>query len=229
MNSTHNNAKITYETPVKSKRKFSSCLNSFEDYQSDDLRQTSPRSKILKRALSINELDDNSWLSSSLIDLTISKMAKRYNETRFLPVDFERLTLSKAELDHLTDINGKMIDYTDTEKPFLIIFNARNIHWNLIRVVLRPKPELQLFEPMGMPQHRRDGLNYRRVPRTVIQWLDTCCTLPNNISWITQGNSAIISPQQITSFDCGVACLLYAEKCAQGQVIFLITLFNKCL
>ncbi len=36
--------------------------------------------------------------------------------------------------------------------------------------------------------------------------------------WLSLAKSAIKLRHQLTGFDCGVACLLYAEKCGQGQV-----------
>ena len=60
-----------------------------------------------------------------------------------------------------------------------------------------------------------DGRSFRR---TVIEWLDVCCPLPDGKSWLTVGYSAITKQQQFTTYDCGVACLLYAEKCGQEQV-----------
>jgi hypothetical protein len=56
----------------------------------------------------------------------------------------------------------------------------------------------------------------------VIKWLDICCPLLDGKSWLTVGYSAITKQQQFTNFDCGVACLLYAEKCGQEQVSFCI-------
>ncbi len=35
--------------------------------------------------------------------------------------------------------------------------------------------------------------------------------------WLSLAKSAIKLRHQLTGFDCGVACLLYAEKCGQGQ------------
>ena len=78
-------------------------------------------------------------------------------------------------------------------------------------------PYVQLFEPMGKPINRHGGLGFRDVPRCVIQWLDTCSPLDNGNSWGSVGMSAITNQQQYTPFDCGVACLLYAEKCGQGH------------
>ena len=87
----------------------------------------------------------------------------------------------------------------------------------MIRIAFTPQPELQLFEPMGKPSARRIGLNYRSIPRGVINWLDICYPLSAKVSWQTVGVSAITTQQQFTTFDCGVACLLYAEKAAQGK------------
>lgn len=87
----------------------------------------------------------------------------------------------------------------------------------MIRILFHPEPELQLFEPMGKPTARRIGLNFRSVPRGVINWLDVCYPLKLKASWQSVAISAITKMQQFNSYDCGVACLLYAEKCGQGQ------------
>ena len=130
-------------------------------------RDFSPRSIppaiVLRRALSINELEDESWLSSSLIDLVLSRFAKVYSDAvQVLSVEFSQMRLDKSDLQHITDINGNRFDYKDKKRSILLIFNSQNIHWNLLRVVRYPQPELQLFEPMGLPLHRRGGLNLRR-------------------------------------------------------------------
>lgn len=61
----------------------------------------------------------------------------------------------------------------------------------------------------------RTGLSNRAIPRGITLWLDTCFPLSNK-SWRTCAVSAITTRQQVSGFDCGVACLLYAEKCGQG-------------
>jgi len=38
------------------------------------------------------------------------------------------------------------------------------------------------------------------------------------MTWLRRSHSAITVQHQVTGFDCGVACLLYAEKCAQGMM-----------
>ena len=147
-----------------------------------------------------------------------------------MSIDFVVLSLSgtssdKDGLQKSTDITGRRVDYSDPTKSVVFVCNSNNIHWNLIRVVRSPEPELQLFEPMGKPRSRhakngdgRDGgLGFRDVPRCVIRWLDICCPLSTGRSWITCGISAIKTQQQFTPFDCGVACLLYAEKCGMRQ------------
>lgn len=41
---------------------------------------------------------------------------------------------------------------------------------------------------------------------------------PSHEGWASFAYSAITRQQQTTGFDCGVASLLYAEKCGQGQM-----------
>jgi hypothetical protein len=48
-----------------------------------------------------------------------------------------------------------------------------------------------------------------------VQWLDTVCPLSVPGGWRSRTRSAIREQQQGNGFDCGVACLLYAEKCGQ--------------
>lgn len=201
---------------------FKSCLANF-DVEVDMQNDSSPkgvRPILLRRALSIRELDDESWLSSSLIDLVISKFSKSYKTTHFMSIDFAVLSLSsldRLDLEQATDIAGKRVDYANPHTPIVFVCNSKSIHWNLIRVIRHPRPELQLFEPMGKPENRHGGLGFRDVPRSVIQWLNICCPLKGGRSWLSVGRSAITKQQQFTPFDCGVACLLYAEKCGQGH------------
>jgi hypothetical protein len=177
---------------------------------------------MLRKALSIHEIDDQSWLSSSIIDIIMSTFAKEYNSSVFMSVDFAAISLSshtRSDKDKILDIKGECLRKDALQqRPILLICNAQNIHWNLIRIVFKPHPEIQLFEPIGKPTNRRQGLNFRAIPRQVIEWLDIWCTLPSGESWITLGKSVVTRQQQFTPYDCGVACLLYAEKCAQGMV-----------
>ena len=202
-------------------RRFRSCLEE-DNVENDCFVDSSPKGMrpiLLRRALSIRELDDDSWLSSSLIDLVISKFSKSYPQTHFMSIDFVVLHLSsknKSELELATDISGKRLNYLDPHMPIVFVCNSKDIHWNLVRVIRHPKPELQLFEPMGKPENRHGGLGYRDIPRCVVDWLNTCIPLKNKMSWLTVGVSAITIRQQLNHFDCGTAVLLYAEKCGQG-------------
>ena len=222
----HYDTDTSLRTPSKETEKpikFKSCLLEFDDRSSPLLDSASKMSRtfVLQRALSIEELNDESWLSSSLIDLVFSRFARCYHSVDFLPVDFAVMlslpSSSTSELFNATDILGRKLRY-DSKRPMLLLYNAKNIHWILIKIQLDPQPQLQLFEPMGQPINPKRGMSYRIVPRDVVRWLDICCPLPDKSSWLSKAISAITSQQQFTSFDCGVACLLYAEKCGQGEV-----------
>ncbi|CAN0039416.1 unnamed protein product [Scytosiphon promiscuus] len=87
------------------------------------------------------------------------------------------------------------------------------------------------------------GTGFRCIPKEVYRWLDAVWPLraaesaapaapgpsagskrkapsptPSHESWASRAYSAITRQQQTTGFDCGVASLLYAEKCGQGQM-----------
>jgi len=174
---------------------------------------------VLKRAISVEELSENSWLSSSVIDLVFSKFAKYYRNVEYLSIDFILLALNNHNnnnFEGVTDILGQTLRYNHS-RPIVLLCNNNSIHWTLIRIQYLPEPTIQLFEPMGKPQHRNGQLSYRDVPRDLVRWLDTCCPLADNKSWLAVTSSAITKQHQFTSFDCGVACLLYAEKCGLGQ------------
>ena len=95
-----------------------------------------------------------------------------------------------------------------------------------------PHRELQLFEPMGKPASRGQnsssgasgaGVSLRYIPQEVLAWLDACwpCAdderlFDKSTTWRNLSRSAITIQHQLTGFDCGVACLLYAEMCGQG-------------
>lgn len=211
-------------------RPFTSCL-SCHDF--DALSPTSPPvslakggasatslTSVLKRAISVEELSEKSWLSSSVIDLVFSKFAKYYRNVEYLSIDFILLALNNHNTNNnfegVTDILGQTLQYNHS-RPIVLLCNSNSIHWTLIRIQYMPEPTIQLFEPMGKPQHRNGQLSYRDVPRDVVRWLDTCCPLPDSKSWLAVTSSAITKQHQFTSFDCGVACLLYAEKCGLGQ------------
>mmetsp|Transcript_21070 Transcript_21070/g.30435 ORF Transcript_21070/g.30435 Transcript_21070/m.30435 type:complete len:317 (-) Transcript_21070:163-1113(-) len=204
----------SHVTPASNK--FLSCLQ-----VSDDISSPCGTNLIhlLKRAISVEELDDTSWLSSNMIDLVISQFAKWYPEVDFLSIDFVPLALNPNNhhnFEDITDILGHRLTY-DGRRPIVLLCNNGNIHWTLIRVLFLPVPELQLYEPMGKPPNRTGQLSFRYVPRNVIKWLDTCCPLSGGRTWLSVTTSAVTSQHQYTSFDCGVACLLYAEKCGLGE------------
>ncbi|OWZ19715.1 Ubiquitin-1-specific protease [Phytophthora megakarya] len=155
------------------------------------------------------------------------KFATLYRAVHFLPTAFYHLQLEtgtkkgspwrrchRTKRDfQVRDVLGRVVDY-DSEMPLVFIVNVDRIHWNLFRVQLEPTPLLQLFEPMGKLASR-SGISYRSVPRTVIEWLDVC--YPQHKGWLERTVSAITKKQQVSGFDCGVACLLYADKCGRGQ------------
>ena len=173
---------------------------------------------VLKRAVSVDELSDNSWLSSNVIDLVISKFARCYKNVEYLSIDFILLALNSRNgnnFEGVTDILGHRLQYNHS-RPIILLYNNNNIHWTLFRIQYKPVPTIELFEPMGKPLHRSGRLSYRDVPRDVVRWLDSCCPLPDKKSWLSVTTSAITKQQQFKSFDCGVACLLYAEKCGLG-------------
>lgn len=94
-----------------------------------------------------------------------------------------------------------------------------------IRVQLGGHKSIEVFEPMGRPQYRAgavngyvsDGLSLRSVPHALVEWLDASCPLDTPGGWRARTYSAIPKQHQSNGFDCGVACLLYAEKCGQGR------------
>lgn len=105
----------------------------------------------------------------------------------------------------------------ETQRPLVFFWNIGNMHWNILRIRLGLYKEIELFEPMGRPQsrHQQDGISLRSLPHSILQWLDHC--YPVEGGWLSLAKSAIKLRHQLTGFDCGVACLLYAEKCGQGQ------------
>ena len=105
----------------------------------------------------------------------------------------------------------------ETHRPLVFFWNIGNMHWNMLRVRLGLHKEIELFEPMGKPKSRnnQDGISLRSLPHSIIQWLDYC--YPVEGGWLALAKSAIKLRHQLTGFDCGVACLLYAEKCGQGM------------
>lgn len=61
-----------------------------------------------------------------------------------------------------------------------------------------------------------DGVSLRNLPAPILAYLDRALPLEGGARWQSCAISAITRQHQFTGFDCGVACLLYTEKCAQG-------------
>lgn len=100
-----------------------------------------------------------------------------------------------------------------------------------VRVLMGLRKRIELYEPMGKPQksssrsggvhgqatgYYSEGLSLRSVPRPLVLWLDAVCPLSTEGGWKVRSLSAITRQHQVNGFDCGVACLLYAEKSAQN-------------
>lgn len=124
-----------------------------------------------------DKIDETSWVTSTLMDLILWRLANLYPIVHFLPTDFFHCYLESVSRNHhhsqhshqlqqqphaafvvdkanpasdfhVRDVLGRVIDYT-SDRPILFAVNSGLIHWNLFRVQLTPYPELQLFEPMG--------------------------------------------------------------------------------
>lgn len=62
------------------------------------------------------------------------------------------------------------------------------------------------------------AVSARNFPRRFLQWLESVWPTPDGeMTWGELAHSAIKKRHQLTGFDCGVACLLYAEKCGMGM------------
>ena len=192
------------------------------------------------------------WLSGALMDYIFCIFARKYKKVVFLPTMFAAHDLHRAHVENrihlmkLTDVLGNIVDTRQVSR-IIFCYNILNRHWNVVQIVLRPIPELQLFEPMGKPNRRsnipRNGVSARSLPRRTYDWLEATWPMASLIdsidrignigrgtnrsesrsivvkptSWTQASTSAVTSQHQLTSFDCGVACLLYTEKLASGQ------------
>jgi hypothetical protein len=205
--------------------------------------------------------DEQGWLSGALMDYVFCTFAKKYHKTVFLPTMFAAHDLQRAHAENkldqlkLTDVLGNKVNPRKV-RHIVFCFNVMNRHWNVVQIILRPYPELQLYEPMGKPsRHARrpdgqSGVSARNLPRCTYNWLESMWPMqslllsikaigsakasaardskldlvkaqeicdPEPKDWPSVSTSAITSAHQLTSFDCGVACLLYTEKLASGQ------------
>eukprot|EP00750_Incisomonas_marina_P011210 INCI16354.5.p1 GENE.INCI16354.5~~INCI16354.5.p1 ORF type:complete len:541 (-),score=84.36 INCI16354.5:1357-2979(-) len=185
---------------------------------------------------------DDAWLSGLFIDFLLAKFAAQYPDVHYLPTSFAAHDLahafkkggSAAYSDFpLMDVVGKPINTLAEQVParlvegskatvipprsksLIFFYNLGNRHWNMVKVGFEPFPTFQLFEPMGKPTSRNSAsLSRRHLPTAVLDWLNVAVPLAgNDTSWYNLAKSAVTSQQQTNSFDCGVACLLYAEKC----------------
>jgi|EP00945_MAST-04E_sp_MAST-4E-sp1_P005894 hypothetical protein len=199
--------------------------------------------------------DEHGWLSGAFMDFVFCIFAKKYRKVVFLPTMFAAHDLQRAHVQNklktmeLTDVLGNTVDPT-AAREMIFTFNVMNRHWNVVRLILSPQPELQLFEPMGKPSRisRADGtskVSARNLPKRLFNWLESMWPMKNLVAslesiggtrqlkasggsqpmpskpmpkdWPSASISAITAQHQLTSFDCGVACLLYSEKIASGQ------------
>lgn len=126
-------------------------------------------SPLLQAAVSPEDhISETNWLTGTLIDLVLWRLAQLYPTVHFLPTAFYHLHLegagrlrrrsngrdTPAAIDRyqVRDILGRQVDYT-LDTPIVFIVNVGHIHWNLFRVTLAPTAKLQLFEPMGYATH----------------------------------------------------------------------------
>ena len=168
----------------------------------------------------------------------------RYLPTVFAAHELKRAVAPELGRLRVTDVLGVSVN-PQKVKRLAFCFNVNDNHWTMLHVVVggkKQKKELHVFEPMGLPQSRKtktsnnnngypagtthgkvplsnnNGVSSRNFPRRLLQWLESVWpTLGEEQSWGELAISAIKRPQQLTGFDCGVACLLYAEKCGLGM------------
>lgn len=106
-------------------------------------------------------IGDMNWLTSGVMDLVLWRLAQSYPSVHFLSTDFAYLHINsmnhKQSVKRLRptaeacirDLLGRAIDCRIGDRSIVFAVNCELIHWNLLRVQLHPRPELQLFEPMG--------------------------------------------------------------------------------
>lgn len=177
--------------------------------------------EILQRAQSIQILEDEMWMSASLMDLVLAKFAYCYPNVHYFSEQFSLFPLRRADYPNVEDIIGHKIVpeivLKDPKSSIVWLVNMRNVHWTMVRAVFSPKMELQFYDSMGGPASRRGGLSFRTVPRQIIDFLDFMFPLQSaQASWGSTGVTVVTYPHQRNQFDCGVACLLYSEKCGWG-------------
>eukprot|EP01138_Halocafeteria_seosinensis_P012100 gb/GECG01012368.1/.p1 GENE.gb/GECG01012368.1/~~gb/GECG01012368.1/.p1 ORF type:complete len:752 (+),score=88.61 gb/GECG01012368.1/:1-2256(+) len=91
--------------------------------------------------------------------------------------------------------------------PILVMLPLEGTEWFLTRIQWNPIPEIQIFDPAGTSFHQ-----CREKLKPLISWLDCVHPLPNG--WL---NATVEAASFSMREDTGVASLLFAEKCCQGQ------------
>lgn len=173
---------------------------------------------MLQRALSNPSLEAEQWLSASVMNLILTRIAEKHPHIAYFSEQFSFLKLSTEDFDILEDIMGRKVQKLENVTQFVWLINNGNVHWSLARALLHPKRQLQLFDPLGNISRRKTPSN-RQIPRNIINWLNA--TFPckdEDDTWQLHAIHAVTSSHQKNSYDCGVACLLYAEKCGESQV-----------
>lgn len=173
---------------------------------------------MLARAISNPTLDAEQWLTASVMNLILTRIAEKHRQIAYFSEQFSYLKLSMDDFAVLEDIIGRKLDVLKTSvDQYVWLVNNGNVHWCLARAILRPQRQLQLFDPLGNLS-RRKAPNNRQIPRNIINWLNASFPFPDGESWQSCAIHAVTESHQQNSFDCGVACLLYAEKCGDSQV-----------
>lgn len=183
------------------------------EFSTPDLAQI-----VLRRALTTSFVEDDQWLSSSVMNLLLSHIAKDCTDIVCFSEQFSFLKLSFDDLKTLEDILGRRIRDLTAPKCFVWLVNNKNVHWSLLRATFRPIRQLELFDPLGTFS-RGKQLSARKVPINVLNFLNSAYPFPDKKdSWLYHSCNAVTSAHQQNAFDCGVACLLYVKKCGQDMV-----------
>jgi hypothetical protein len=236
---------------------------------SEDLRP------MLQRALTNCFIDDEQWLSASVMNFMLSKIALQFRSTVYFSEQFSIIHITPNDYETIEDILTRPVKHLKPITSIVWLVNNRNIHWTLIRAnIQNPNhstessstssststpstttststpsttstttsssswlPQLEVFDPLGSFSKRKK-VGRRQIPNNIITWLDDHFPLPsttttptiskatkgmakNNNSWMNIASLAVVNgSHQKNSFDCGVACLLYAEKCGQLWVCY---------
>jgi hypothetical protein len=173
---------------------------------------------MLARAISNPTLDEEQWLTASIMNLILTRIAEKHKQVAFFSEQFTLLKINADDFEILEDIIGRNIGkLLSTVHQFVWLINNGNVHWCLARAIIKPgERQLQLFDPLGNLSRRKIPSN-RQIPRNIINWLNITFPFTNGDTWQMHAIHAVTASHQQNSFDCGVACLLYAEKCGELQ------------